>query len=132
MAYRSRKLFVVLLAPVLAACAHATPPGSVNGTPAAPSTAAITVPATGTGPAPVTQAAPLATVPNVSGMNHQQAQDTMQAAGFYNLREVDGKGLGRLLLVDRNWVQTGQSPAAGSRVPADTVVTLTAVKYTDN
>jgi 2,4-dienoyl-CoA reductase-like NADH-dependent reductase (Old Yellow Enzyme family) len=133
MAYRSRKLFaVVLLAPVLAACAHAAPPGSVTGTPIAPATVTATVPVTGTGPAPATHADTLATVPDVSGMNRQQAQDAMQAAGFYNLREVDSKGLGRLLIVDPNWVQTWQTPAAGSRVPAGTVVTLTAVKYTDN
>jgi len=55
----------------------------------------------------------------------------MQAAGLYNLREVDGKGLGRLLVIDRNWVQTGQDPAPGTEVTPDTVITLTAVKYTD-
>jgi len=71
-------------------------------------------------------------VPDVAGMNHQQAQDTMQAAGLYNLREVDGKGLGRLLVVDKNWVQTGQSPAAGTKVDPDTVITLTAVKNDEN
>src|SRR4051794_31729041 len=70
-------------------------------------------------PVPTTSAAAkaaLVTVPDVSGMNHQQAQDTMQAAGLYNLREVDGKGLGRMLLVDRNLVQTSQDPAAGKKV----------------
>ena len=76
----------------------------------------------------VSKAAALITVPDVSGMNHQQAQDTMQAAGLYNLREVDGKGLKRLLIIDRNWIQTGQDPAAGSKVSPDTVITLTAVK----
>jgi len=70
-------------------------------------------------------------VPDVSGMNHQDAQDTMQAAGLYNLREVDGTGKGRALILDRNWVQTGQNPAAGTEVPADAVITLTAIKYTD-
>jgi hypothetical protein len=55
----------------------------------------------------------------------------MQAAGLYNLREVDGKGLGRALVVDRNWVQVGQDPPAGTNVPKDTVITLTAIKYTD-
>ncbi|GAA1987949.1 PASTA domain-containing protein [Amycolatopsis minnesotensis] len=70
-------------------------------------------------------------IPDVSGMSHQKAQDTMQAAGFYTLREVDGSGKGRMLLVDANWVQTGQSPAAGTVAPTDTVVTLTAIKYTD-
>ena len=70
-------------------------------------------------------------VPDVSGMNHQDAQNAMQRAGFYNLREVDGTGRGRALVLDRNWVQTGQDPAPGAEVPADTVITLTAVKYTD-
>jgi len=83
---------------------------------------------------PTTQPPPkagLVTVPDVSGMDHQTAQDAMQDAGLYYLREVDGKGLGRLLLNDRNWVQTGQSPAPGTEVPTDAVITLTAVKTSD-
>ncbi|QWF79278.1 PASTA domain-containing protein [Amycolatopsis sp. CA-230715] len=88
-------------------------------------------PLTTSQPAAVNTQAKSATVPDVSGMDHQSAQDTMQAAGFYNLREVDGTGKGRMLLVDRNWVQTGQSPAAGTVAPTDTVITLTAIKYTD-
>ncbi|MEA5362675.1 PASTA domain-containing protein [Amycolatopsis sp., V23-08] len=75
--------------------------------------------------------AKLIKVPDVSGMNHQDAQNTMQKAGLYNLREVDGTGQGRALLVDRNWVQTGQDPAPGTEVPPDTVITLTAVKTTE-
>ncbi|MFJ7217340.1 PASTA domain-containing protein [Amycolatopsis sp. NPDC098790] len=72
--------------------------------------------------------AALIKVPDVSGMNHQDAQDAMQRAGLYNLREVDGTGQGRAMVVDRNWVQTGQDPAAGTEVPADAEITLTAVK----
>ena len=53
------------------------------------------------------------------------------SAGLHHLREVDGTGRGRMLVLDRDWVQTGQDPAAGSRVPPETVVTLTAVKYSD-
>ncbi|GAA1984451.1 PASTA domain-containing protein [Amycolatopsis minnesotensis] len=71
-------------------------------------------------------------VPDVAGMNHQQAQDTIQAAGLHNLREVDGKGLGRPLLVDRDWVQAGQDPPAGAKVAADTTITLTATMYSDH
>ncbi|WP_410570019.1 PASTA domain-containing protein [Amycolatopsis sp. cmx-4-61] len=81
--------------------------------------------------ASTTTAAKLIKVPDVSGMNHQDAQNTMQRAGLYNLREVDGTGQGRALVIDRNWVQTGQNPAAGTEVAPDTVITLTAVKYTD-
>ncbi|MGC7094425.1 PASTA domain-containing protein [Amycolatopsis lurida] len=113
---------------------------SCGGAPPAPTSTPAPVPASATATATATSSAaasaagtPAATitVPDVSGMNHQDAQNAMQAAGLYNLREVDGKGLGRALLVDRNWVQTGQSPPAGTKVAPDAVITLTAVKYTD-
>ncbi|MFI6029908.1 PASTA domain-containing protein [Amycolatopsis magusensis] len=103
------------------------------GTPSTPETPTPTPPATASAAPAATDssAGSLITVPDVSGMNHQDAQNAMQAAGLYNLREVDGKGEGRALVVDRNWVQTGQSPAPGTQVTPDTVITLTAVKYTD-
>ena|SRR5256885_6029659 len=88
-------------------------------------------PGTTTVATPTSTSAKLIKVPDVSGMNHQDAQDTMQRAGLYNLREVDGTGKGRMLVLDRNWVQTGQDPAPGTEVPPDAVITLTAVKYTD-
>jgi beta-lactam-binding protein with PASTA domain len=80
--------------------------------------------------APATSAATAAkiTVPDVSGMNHQDAQDKMQAAGLYNLREVDSTGKGRVMVLDRNWCQTGQDPKAGTEVDANTVITLYADK----
>jgi hypothetical protein len=71
------------------------------------------------------------TVPAVVGMDHQTAQDTMQAAGFYNLREYDGSGQNRLLVWDRNWKTIAQDPPAGSVVSTDAEITLTAVKKTD-
>lgn len=67
-------------------------------------------------------------VPNVVGVNHQLAQDTMQAAGFYFLTEEDATGQGRLLVVDRNWVVVSQEPKGGSRVPADTKIVLRSKK----
>jgi beta-lactam-binding protein with PASTA domain len=94
-----------------------------GGPPAAPGATSV--------PEPSSTSAARIKVPDVSGMNHQDAQNAMQKAGLYNLREVDGTGQGRALVVDRNWVQTGQDPAAGTEVPADAVITLTAVKYTD-
>src|SRR4051794_5735434 len=54
------------------------------------------------------------TVPAVVGMDHQAAQNRMQAAGLYNLRERDATGEGRLMIWDRNWVVVRQSPAPGS------------------
>ncbi|MDQ0379166.1 PASTA domain-containing protein [Amycolatopsis thermophila] len=113
---------------IVTACG-ATPSAPVGGTASSP---AATPPAPVSAPPAPAGSAELVTVPDVSGMNHQQAQDTMQAAGLYNLREVDGKGLGRTLVVDRNWVQVGQDPPAGTKVTPDTVITLTAIKYTDD
>ena len=53
-----------------------------------------------------------AVVPDVVGMNHQLAQDTLQASGFYLLSEEDATGQGRMLLYDRNWVVVSQSVVA--------------------
>jgi beta-lactam-binding protein with PASTA domain len=67
-------------------------------------------------------------VPNVVGLNHQLAQDTMQAAGFYNLTEEDASGQGRLLINDRNWVVVTQQPAGGIHAAADTTIILRSKK----
>ncbi|WP_367131147.1 hypothetical protein [Saccharothrix sp. HUAS TT1] len=61
-------------------------------------------------------------------MVHQTAQDTMQAAGLYLLREEDATGQGRVLVLDRNWTTTAQSPAAGEVVDCDTEILLSAKK----
>jgi hypothetical protein len=86
-------------------------------------------------PAPAEGAAPeadaggdRARVPNVVGENHQYAQDTMQAAGFYVLDERDCSGQDRLLLWDRNWVVQEQTPSAGTMASVDATVTLCSVK----
>lgn len=67
-------------------------------------------------------------VPDVVGMDHQAAQNRMQDAGLFNLRERDATGAGRMLIWDRNWVVVDQQPAAGSRVGEDRKVLLYAVK----
>ncbi len=67
-------------------------------------------------------------VPNVVGMDHQLAQDTMQAAGFYSLLEEDCTGQDRLLLWDRNWTVQEQTPAGGSSASVDEDITLCSVK----
>ncbi|MCP3799486.1 PASTA domain-containing protein [Allokutzneria sp. A3M-2-11 16] len=71
------------------------------------------------------------TVPNVVGMEHQKAQDTMQAAGLRNLTEEDATGRKRLLVNDRNWVVVTQEPAAGAVVPKTTKVLLKSKKKDD-
>src|SRR4051795_9863962 len=70
-------------------------------------------------------------VPSEVGNNHQAAQDDLQAHGFFNLRERDCTGRGRLLLFDRNWRVVRQSPRAGSRVSVNRAITLCSVKYSD-
>ncbi|MEV8438270.1 PASTA domain-containing protein [Actinosynnema sp. NPDC051121] len=78
--------------------------------------------------APAPAAPKTCTVPDVVGMVHQDAQDTMQAAGLYNLREQDSTGQGRVLVVDRNWTTTAQSVAAGQVVDCKTEILLSAKK----
>jgi hypothetical protein len=70
-------------------------------------------------------------IPNVVGVNHQLAQDTMQAAGFYNLSEEDATGQGRTLVVDRNWVVVSQEPKPGSKAPLDVTVILRSKRLSD-
>lgn len=67
-------------------------------------------------------------VPDVEGVDHQLAQDTMQAPGLYNLTEEDASGEDRSLLWDRNWTVVTQSPKPGERVSADTTIILRSVK----
>jgi beta-lactam-binding protein with PASTA domain len=67
-------------------------------------------------------------VPNVVGMNHQAAQDLLQASGFYVLLEQDATGQGRPLVIDRNWEVVTQSVPAGTTAPLDTPITLSSKK----
>jgi len=67
-------------------------------------------------------------VPNVVGMDHQLAQDTMQSAGFYNLSEEDASGQERQLVADRNWTVCSQSPPGGTPAPSDATIVLRSVK----
>ncbi len=68
-------------------------------------------------------------IPDVVCKDLQTAQDTLQAAGFYNLGSEDGLGQGRAQLIDRNWVVIKQSVPAGSSPAASTRVVLTSVKF---
>ena len=70
-------------------------------------------------------------MPNVVGKDLQLAQDTMQAAGLYKLTSHDSTGQARLQVLDRNWLVTDQTPAAGSRVAEDQLIDLGARKFTD-
>ncbi len=122
---------------LLAGCGNDTKrqDGDVNSTTSSTATTTTTAPTTTT-TAPTatsgtTAAAANITVPSVVGKDLQLAQDTMQAAGLYNLTSHDSTGQARLQVLDRNWVVTDQTPAAGSRVAADQLIDLGARKFTD-
>ena len=68
-------------------------------------------------------------MPKVVCGDLQAAQDALQAAGFHNLASTDGLGLGRMQILDRDWVVIAQSLPPGKRAPAGTRVVLSAVKY---
>lgn len=63
--------------------------------------------------APVEDEPVSATIPDFTGMNHQDAQDTAQAIGFYSLHEQDASGRGRMLFNDSNWQVCSQTPPPG-------------------
>jgi PASTA domain-containing protein len=125
---RVRALITAAAALTLAGCgaeaasAPAVPPSAPTVTVTPP--AASAAPAVSTAPTPTRAHVRLVKIPAVVGKNHQLAQNTMQAAGLYMLREKDATGQGRLLIWDRNWVVVRQNPPAGRRVTPDTVITL--------
>ena len=119
---------IVLLAPallLLAACAG-TPSAAPRPVPppAQPVLAQTVVPGT--------RAPSGNLVPDVVGKNHQEAQDALQAAGFYRLDEQDATGQGRNLVLDRNWVVVEQEPKGGTVLDPKQRVLLRSKKYTDD
>jgi hypothetical protein len=111
----------------------------------APETVTQTVQATVTVAAPEKKPAPAAdssanqaakpaskiTVPDGVGMNYQDAQDLWRAAGLVVAPAEDATGANRLPVLDSNWVVLAQDLKAGSKVPADSMITATVKKYTD-
>lgn len=136
-------LLVGAAAVMLAGCGEDTKSqgGGVSSTTSTSATTITTAPSTtSTASTPTTTAATattgttaaaMTTLPKVVGKDLQLAQDTLQAAGFYNLTSHDSTGLNRLQVLDRNWRVTDQTPAAGSRVAADQLIDLGARKFTD-
>ena len=69
-----------------------------------------------------------ATVPNLVGMGLQSAQDTAQAAGFYNLASHDSLGRDRNQILDRDWKVCSQNVKAATKTSTDTKLDFGAVK----
>lgn len=117
-------LAVVVGAAALSACEDGKPSAVTDDRPKRPT---LSVPT----PTLPTAVVGKATLPDFTAMGHQQAQDTAQAIGFYNLREEDASGAGRFLVLDRNWKVCSQSPAPGLYA-IDQVVTLRSVKLNES
>ena len=67
-------------------------------------------------------------MPNLVCFDLQEAQDTLQSAGFYETASRDDSGRRRRQFSDRNWTVTDQSPPPGGRHRKTTPVTLDVVK----
>ena len=95
------------------------PSGSTTTKPAVQGTTATSgVPATSS----------VRTVPNMVGQDLQDAQDAMQAAGFYNLKSHDLSGEDRSQVLDRNWKVCNQTPRGGTQASTDTLIDFGVVK----
>lgn len=124
---------------VLGGCGGSASP-TATVTEAAPATTVppVTVTATPT-EEPVVEETPSATaapekftMPKLVGKNLQLAQDMLQKQGSYLMDQVDALGLDRFQIDDSNWKVCKQSPKAGKKVPVDAMVTLSAVKLTED
>jgi len=67
-------------------------------------------------------------MPDVVGMNLQEAQDVLQTAGSYFMDQEDASGQGRLQIDDSNWTVCEQDPQEGATLSLVDVVTLSSVK----
>ncbi|GII56114.1 hypothetical protein Pth03_45030 [Planotetraspora thailandica] len=128
---RAHYLLVAVLAAALTGCGGnsgtAAPVVTVTATPPAPAVT-VTEAVTET-PTAEPAAAEKKTLPDMVGKNLQAAQDELQAAGFYVLNDKDATGQNRFQVLDRDWVVTKQTPAAGRKISTDTLITLYAKKY---
>lgn len=141
-------LGVALLALGASACGSSTPtpqkPVAVTATtvvtetttvtalpPSIPTSSATAAAQSETGKASDKPAAELV-VPDGVGLNYQQAQDLWRGAGLVVTPAHDATGANRLPVIDRNWVVLSQDPKPGTRVPADSMITATVKKFTDD
>ena len=67
-------------------------------------------------------------MPRLACFDLQEAQDTLQSAGFYDTSSRDASARRRRQFRDRNWVVTDQTPPPGGRHRKTTPVTLHVVK----
>lgn len=112
----------------------ATPAPTVATTTAAPSPSASTGPTASASPSTAAPSpTPTATfgnavaMPNVVGKTAAEAKVILESAGLTNVKFVDEAKPNDSLSILASFVVTKQSVAAGTRIPADTPVTITCV-----
>jgi hypothetical protein len=119
---------VVVASPVTAA-PIVTEPAPVVTEPAPEPVAAVEAPVTTTAPVEVA-IEEVALMPDVVGMNLQDAQDLIQGHGVFLSLSEDATGQGRMQVIDSNWVVVGQNIEPGQPFGEGEAV-LSVVKYTD-
>ncbi|MEV7972949.1 PASTA domain-containing protein [Cellulomonas sp. NPDC089187] len=67
-------------------------------------------------------------MPDVVGMNLQEAQELLQSHGSYLMDQEDASGRRRPQLRDSNWQVCAQVPEPGVESPTTVMVELSAVK----
>jgi beta-lactam-binding protein with PASTA domain len=80
------------------------------------------------GAPPVPNRAHPGRMPKLMCFDLQEAQDTLESAGFTTTDSRDATGRHRRQFSDRDWTVTGQSPAPGGTYRKNIRVTLQAVK----
>jgi beta-lactam-binding protein with PASTA domain len=70
-------------------------------------------------------------LPHLTCFDLQEAEDSLQSAGFTDIASEDASGRGRAQLYDRDWTVTAQRPAPGGQWPKSIRVTLVAAKDTE-
>lgn len=109
--------------PMVTASAVASPTGAATPSPsvvASPSVA--TSPSTAPSPSPTATAAVTIAVPNVVGKKADSAESILQAAGFTNIVFQDASGA--TITPSISYVVVSQTPTAGTKVTADTQLTI--------
>ncbi|MER6755216.1 PASTA domain-containing protein [Micromonospora echinofusca] len=99
----------------------------------APTTAAVTPPATATPPvtatAPAEPPAPeTVAMPNLKGMNAAVADDKLRKLGFTNVQYGSQDENDTVVLLLANWTVTKQSAKAGTKLAPDDLIVVTCTK----
>ncbi len=84
-----------------------------------------------TSPAPGATTESTVTVIDAIGKNYETAQGMWRGEGLHVLPATDALGLGRIPIIDSNWVVVNQDLKGGTRVSHGSFITATVRKYSD-